>query len=135
MPRFRSLNDDDGSEATVDISPLIDCVFILLIFFIVTTTFVNEEGITIDKPEAASASDDDGESIMLGITEEGQIVHEGASIGIAGVRPLVRRELAKGEQVPVIIRADRAAASGMLVAVIDAAKLAGAEKVSVAQAQ
>ena len=56
MGRFRD-SDDDASETGIDMSPLIDCVFILLIFFIVTTVFVEETGVEVDKPQAASASE------------------------------------------------------------------------------
>ena len=56
MARFRDSGEGDGGEATVDMSPLIDCVFILLIFFIVTTTFVEETGVEVNKPDAATAS-------------------------------------------------------------------------------
>ncbi len=55
MGRFQQSTMDSGSEAGIDISPLMDCVFILLIFFIVTTTFVEETGIEVDKPQAASS--------------------------------------------------------------------------------
>ena len=84
MARFRS-NTDDNSEAGVDISPLIDCVFILLIFFIVTTTFVEETGIEVDKPQAASSVQLEKTSILLAITDKGEIVYGGREIGIAGV--------------------------------------------------
>ena len=132
MSRFRSAElQQNGNESGVDISPLIDCVFILLIFFIVTTTFVKETGVEVNKPQAASAAQLERNSIMLALTKEGQVVYGGQQIGFSGVRPLVRRQLQK-EQVPVIIKADQDAPSGLLVRVIDEAKLAGAENVSLA---
>ncbi len=130
MARFRS-NTDDNSEAGVDISPLIDCVFILLIFFIVTTTFVEETGVEVDKPQAASSVNLEKTSILLAITDKGEVVYGGREIGIAGVQPLVKRMMQK-EEVPVIVQADQNVKSGLLVRVIDEAKLAGAEKVSIA---
>ncbi len=130
MARFRS-NTDDNSEAGVDISPLIDCVFILLIFFIVTTTFVEETGVEVDKPQAASSVQLEKTSILLAITDKGEIVYGGREIGVAGVRPLVKRMMQK-EEVPVIVQADQNVMSGLLVRVIDEAKLAGAQKVSIA---
>lgn len=130
MARFRN-NSENGSEAGVDISPLIDCVFILLIFFIVTTTFVEETGVEVDKPQAASSVQLEKTSILLAITGKGQIVYGGREIGMAGVRPLVKRMMQK-EKVPVIVQADQNVKSGLLVRVIDEAKLAGAEKVSIA---
>ena len=130
MARFKS-SSDDNSEAGVDISPLIDCVFILLIFFIVTTTFVEETGVEVDKPQAASSVQLEKTSILLAITDKGEIVYGGREIGIAGVQPLVKRMMQK-EEVPVIVQADQHVQSGLLVRVIDEAKLAGAEKVSIA---
>lgn len=130
MSRFRN-KSEESSDAGVDISPLIDCVFILLIFFIVTTTFVEETGIEVDKPQAASSVQLEKTSILLAITDKGEIVYGGREIGIAGVQPLVKRMIQK-EEVPVIVQADQNVQSGLLVRVIDEAKLAGALKVSIA---
>lgn len=131
MGRFRDAAEDDGGETGVDMSPLIDCVFILLIFFIVTTTFVEETGVEVDKPQAASASQLEKTSILIALTEKGEVVYGGREIGIGGVQPLVKRML-REEQVPVIVQADELADSGLLVRIIDESKLAGAEKVSIA---
>ncbi|NJN63648.1 MAG: biopolymer transporter ExbD [Acidobacteria bacterium] len=130
MSRFRSLSDDDESGG-IDISPLIDCVFILLIFFIVTTTFVEESGIEVDKPQAASSVRLEKNSILIAITASGEVVYGGRQIGLAGVQPLVKRML-QAEDIPVIIQADQNVPSGVFVRVIDEAKLGGATKVSVA---
>jgi len=131
MGRFRSNSSEDGNEPGIDMSPMIDCVFILLIFFIVTTTFVDETGVEVDKPQAASSVRLEKSSILLALTQNGQIVYGGREIGIAGVQPLVRRMLQK-ESIPVIVQADAAAPSGLLVRVIDECKLGGAAKVSIA---
>lgn len=131
MGRFRSLGNNEGEAPAVDMGPLMDCVFILLIFFIVTTTFVEETGVEVDKPQAASAVQLEKTSILLALTEKGEVVYGGREIGIGGVQPLVKRMLQK-EDVPVIIQADAASQSGLLVRVIDEAKLAGATKVSLA---
>jgi biopolymer transport protein ExbD len=134
MGRFRQRSSEDNSETGIDISPLMDCVFILLIFFIVTTTFVEETGVEVDKPQAASSVRLEKTSILLALTEKGEVVYGGRDIGFGGVQPLVKRMLQK-EDVPVIIQADTAAQSGLLVRVIDEAKLAGASKVSIATRQ
>jgi len=131
MGRFRDLTADDNEETGVDMSPLIDCVFILLIFFIVTTTFVEETGVEVDKPQAASAARLEKNSILIALTEKGEVVYGGREIGISGIQPLVKRMLQK-EDIPVIIQADTAAQSGLMVRIIDEAKLAGAIKISVA---
>lgn len=131
MGRFRNLGNSEGEAPAVDMGPLMDCVFILLIFFIVTTTFVEETGVEVDKPQAASAVQLEKTSILLALTDKGEVVYGGREIGIGGVQPLVKRMLQK-EDVPVIIQADAASQSGLLVRVIDEAKLAGATKVSLA---
>ena len=131
MGRLRNRTADDGGETGIDMSPLIDCVFILLIFFIVTTTFVEETGVEVDKPQAATAQQLEKTSILIALTETGEVVYGGREIGISGVQPLVKRMLQK-EDVPVIIQAAQESQSGLLVRVIDEAKLAGAQKVSLA---
>jgi biopolymer transport protein ExbD len=131
MGRFRDLGSDDGGDVGIDMSPMIDCVFILLIFFIVTTTFVEETGVEVDKPQAASAVRLEKTSILIALTDKGEVVYGGREIGVGGVQALVRRMLQK-EDLPVIIQADTVAQSGLLVRIIDEAKLAGATKVSVA---
>jgi biopolymer transport protein ExbD len=131
MGRFRDLSADDGSETGIDMSPLIDCVFILLIFFIVTTTFVEETGVEVDKPQAAaSAVRLEKTSVLIALTQNNGVFAANREIGIAGVQPYVKRMLQQ-ENVPVIVQADAGANTGMLVRIIDEAKLAGALKVSV----
>ena len=131
MSRFRSFGSDEGEAAGIDISPLIDCVFILLIFFIVTTTFVDETGVEVDKPQAASSVNLEKNSVFLAITAKGEVVYGGQEVGVGGVQAIVKRMLEK-EELPVIIQADQSVPSGLLVRVIDEAKLGGAAKVSLA---
>jgi biopolymer transport protein ExbD len=131
MSRFRSGGGDEEESAGIDMSPLIDCVFILLIFFIVTTTFVEESGVEVDKPHAASSVNLEKTSVLIAITAKGAVVYGGHEIGIGSVQSIVKRMLEK-EKVPVIVQADKNVSSGLLVKVIDEAKLGGAEKVSIA---
>ena len=131
MGRFREASSDDSTEGGIDMSAMIDCVFILLIFFIVTTTFVEETGVEVDKPQAASSVRLEKTSVLIALTANGGVVYGGRDIGMGGVQPLVKRMREK-EDVPVIIQADAAVHSGFLVRAIDEAKLAGATKVSIA---
>jgi biopolymer transport protein ExbD len=131
MSRFKSTSGEDSAESAIDISPLIDCIFILLLFFIVTTTFVEETGVEVDKPQAASSVQLEKNSVLLAITAEGAVVYGGREIGVGGVRPVVKRMLER-EDLPVIVQADQAVSSGILVRVIDEAKLGGATRVSLA---
>jgi biopolymer transport protein ExbD len=130
MAKFGQAPEEE--DAMIDMSPLIDCIFILLIFFIVTTTFVEETGVEVDKPQAASASDLEKQSVMIAVTAEGGVIYGGKGIGIGGVQPLVRRFVEKEASTPVIVQVDEKAPSGLFVKVIDEAKLGGALKVSVA---
>jgi biopolymer transport protein ExbD len=129
--KFRRSLTDAEEISEINISPLIDMVFILLIFFIVTTTFVEETGIEVDKPQAASAASLDKNSILLAVTAQGQVVYGGDEVGLGGVRALVRR-LSESEPLPVIVQVDKVADAGVVVRVIDEAKLGGAKNVSLA---
>jgi biopolymer transport protein ExbD len=135
MARRSRVSGDDGDDTEIDISPLIDCVFILLIFFIVTTVFVEETGVDVNKPQAASAADLEKQSIFIAVTAEGSVVFDQKSIGVSGVRPLVKRKTQKDPDVPVIIQADEAAPVGVFARVLDEAKLGGAKNVSLATEQ
>ncbi|SIS41600.1 outer membrane transport energization protein ExbD [Thalassolituus maritimus] len=122
----------------IDMSPLIDVVFILLIFFIVTTVFVRETGVEVDKPQAVSATTLEQSIILIAVTDSGEVIYDGSNIGIAGVRSVVSQAQQNGNQSsaaegkPVVIQADRLVEAERLLAVIDEAKLAGAKHVSIA---
>lgn len=132
--KFRRSLTDSEENTEVNMSPLIDMVFILLIFFIVTTTFVEESGVEVDKPSAATATRLDKNSILFAVTASGQVVYGGKEVGVGGVRPVVSR-LCEKEPMPVIIQTDKAAPAGILVRVIDEAKLGKAKNVSLASEQ
>lgn len=129
MSRKRpSLTQDSEKLLSVDISPLLDVVFILLIFFIVSAVFVKETGIEVERPQAASASQLAEKSLLVALGENGEVWHGGSRIGLAGVAPLIRQFPDR----PVVIQADEQIDAGRLVSVIDACKLAGAVSVSIA---
>ncbi len=130
MGRFSESVADDSSDTGIDMSPLIDCVFILLIFFIVTTVFVEETGVEVNKPLAASASNLEKTSLLIAITDTGQVFAGGSEIGVAGVRPLVKRALLKDSTTPVILQTDMDSKAGAFMRVLDEVNLAGAKKVS-----
>ena len=131
MRRFRHATSIETTDK-IDISPLIDVVFLLLIFFIVTTVFVRETGVEISKPRAASSQDLDQQAILIAVTHEGRVWHGGREIGPDGVRTVVAALLEESPDTPVIIRADSNAATEATVRVIDGAKLGGAASVSLA---
>ena len=131
MKSLYTSEEDSGGKVEVNMSPLIDCVFLLLIFFIVTTVFVEETGVSINKPQAASARDLEKNSLMFALTADGQIVYGGRQIGLNSVRGIVARQM-RENTVPVILMADESARTGLLVELIDECKLGGAESVSIA---
>lgn len=121
----------EEQQQHIDLSPLIDVVFILLIFFIVTTVFVKETGVEVDKPQAVSQKSLEQNLIMIAITDAGEVVYDGANIGVAGVRALVS-QLNKDQSRAVVIQADKKVATELLVQVIDESKLGNASMVSIA---
>jgi biopolymer transport protein ExbD len=129
--RFRRTLADPDEPIELNLIPLIDVIMFLLIFFISTTSFIEEPGVQVDKPQAASARQLEKNSIIFAITNDGKIAYGGKEIGLGGVRPTVKRLCAK-EALPVVIQADEAARSGIVVRVIDEAKLGGAKDVSLA---
>lgn len=131
MKSRRSITDTEELNE-INISPLIDMVFILLIFFIVTTVFVEETGVDINRPDAASANQLEKNSILIAVTSQNQVVFGQRDIGVAGVRQLVKRLTTQEPEMPVIIQADEGSLTGTLVRVVDEAKLGGARTVNVA---
>ncbi|MGB0766468.1 MAG: ExbD/TolR family protein [Phycisphaeraceae bacterium] len=124
---------EQESETKVDISPLIDCVFILLIFFIVTTTFVDEKGKEIPTPDSAAPSeptDEEPTTVMLEINERGEVLHNGRAVGLNAVQTLIQNS-PKGRRSPVVITAVGDARVGLLMRVKEEAERSGAETISV----
>lgn len=129
--RFRRSLSEAEEPIELNLIPLIDVIMFLLIFFISTTSFIELPGVSVDKPQAASARQIEKNSILFAVTSDGKIAYGGKEIGLGGVRPTVKRLCTK-EPLPVVIQADEAARTGVLVRVIDEAKLGGAKDVSLA---
>ena len=127
--RVRRNFTDENEVTDINISPLIDMVFILLIFFIVTTVFVEEKGMAVNKPSPVSANNLDKDTVVFLLTGNGEVIYNESDIGVGGVRAIVRQETAR-EQLPVIINVEEGALAGLVVRVIDESKLAGAENIS-----
>lgn len=122
---------DDSKSQEIDLAPLLDVVFILLIFFIVTTVFVKETGVEVDKPSAVSSQQLQKSVLMLAITDAGQVMYAGTNIGVAGVRATLM-QANRTKTRPLVIQADKRVPTELLVKVIDQAKLAGVENISLA---
>jgi biopolymer transport protein ExbD len=135
MRRFRHVSQGDAASSEINMSPLIDIVFILLIFFVVTTVFIEDPGVEINKPQAGSAEDIQKNSIFLAVTKNGDIFYGGRSIGVNGVSSLVSSLLVTDPELPVVIQGDEQASHGIIMKVTDAAQLAGAQSVYSATAK
>ena len=125
----RNLASEESDNVEINLSPMIDMVFILLIFFIVTTVFVEETGVEVNKPEAAAAIELEKNSILIAVTKDNKVIYGGRDIGVGGVSPIVKR-LTLNEDLPVIIQADEGANHGIFARVYGAAKLAGATSIN-----
>ena len=126
----RSIMDEAEMATEINLSPMIDCIFILLIFFIVTTVFVEEPGVEIYKPNATVDGELEKTSIIIAITADNKIVYGGKELGVSGVGARVR-QLLNRDELPVIIQADSRADHGVFSDVWSEVKNAGAKKISV----
>ena len=121
-----------GEPASIDISPLIDMVFILLIFFMVSTTFVKDMQIDIERPGAASASRASSKSLRVNIDVGSNVFVDGKPVRPWMVQSRVRELLDGAQSKSVLVITDRRVPSEKLVEVVDQCRLAGASDVGVA---
>jgi biopolymer transport protein ExbD len=122
-----------SEEAEINITPMLDVVFIMLIFFIVTTSFVKEIGIDVNRPSNAPIKEQKiSEVIAIRIDDLGQVSVQNRSVDIRAVRANIESALATKPNAAVVVIADRDSDAGILVQVIDQARVAGADKVSLA---
>jgi biopolymer transport protein ExbD len=121
-----------ADDTEVNLTPMLDVVFIMLIFFIVTASFVKESGMDLNKPDAAPAEKKANESIVVSISDDGQIWVNQRLTDPRAVRPNIERLHAEMPDAPVVISAEDEAENGLLVRVMDAARLAGVKSVSLA---
>ena len=120
-------------ESEINITPLLDIVFIMLIFFIVTTSFVKEISLDVNRPTKSPEKEQKrSEVISVRISAEGQIFVQERLVDIAAVRANIESNLAIKPSASVVIVSDRDADAGFLVTVIDQSRLAGAKNVSLA---
>ncbi|MBL4631519.1 MAG: biopolymer transporter ExbD [Paraglaciecola sp.] len=128
MKRLRSA----AEENEVNLTPMLDVVFILLIFFIVTTSFVRESGVDINRPSAATATKKAKGNILVAIKPNGEIWIDKRNIDVRAVRANIQRLKAQFPQSSVIIQAETDARTGILVKVMDQIRLAGVQNISIA---
>ncbi len=130
MGRRRARDELEKSE--VNLTPMLDVVFIMLIFFIVTASFVKEAGIDISRPPAATAERKERGNIMVAITANDQIWIDRRQVDPRAMRANLERLHAENPQGSVVIQADKDSKNGLLVQVMDATRLAGISSVALA---
>lgn len=121
-----------GRGVDINMGPLIDMVFLLLIFFVVTTSFVKETGIDVQRPTAATAELKEKGNVLIGVTEEGRVYLDRKRIDVRSVRAHMARVLAENPESSVVVVADRASQTGVVIQVMDQCRLAGVKNVSLA---
>ena len=127
---FNQIQVEEESE--INITPMLDVVFIMLIFFIVTATFVKEAGIEVNRPDAATATKAEKANILIAIGPNNDIWIDRRMIDIRSVRPNIERLHAENPQGSVVIQADKESKTDTLIQVMDAARQAGVFNVSIA---
>lgn len=132
MRQFIKADSESQQEATVDITPMLDVVFIMLIFFIVTATFIKESGVEVNKPSASTATVQDKANILIAIDENNRIWIDRRQIDIRAVRPNIERLHAENPKGSVVIQADKESKNDILVQVMDASRQAGIYEIAIA---
>jgi biopolymer transport protein ExbD len=122
----------EGDEGQIDITPMLDVVFIMLIFFIVTATFVKQSGIDVSKPAAYTAQLQDKASILIAIDENDDIWVDRDKVSSQALLSIIERLHAENPKGSVVIQADRLSSNKALVKVLDAASRAGVADVAIA---
>ena len=118
----------DDEEAKPDLSPMIDCVFILLIFFIITTVFVEETGVQVNRPQANVDSKLEKDSILIAVTADSKVMYGRREVGVKGIQAVVKPLLAENKEMNCIIQGDEAARHGIVTQVQDECLAAGVMK-------
>lgn len=121
-----------SKDVEINMSPLIDLIFLLLIFFMVTTSFVRETGIDVQRPSASSAAITENGNILVAVSKEGTIHFDGRKIDIRSLRSHITRALSESPEGSVVIVADKISYTGIVIRVMDQCRLAGAKRVSIA---
>ena len=129
---MRRRNRRKSEEQGLDLTPMMDIVFIMLIFFIVTTSFVKETGVDVNRPNAETAERDEKGNILVAITQNNEIWIDKRIIDLKAVRANIERLKIEYPEGSVIIQADKEARSGLLVETMDQIRLAGVQNISIA---
>jgi len=132
MRHLNQMLQDQDEKEDIDMTPMLDVVFILLIFFIVTASFVKEAGIDVNRPEAATAVKKERANILVAISDKGDIWINKRKVDIRSVQANIERLKAENPQGTVVIQADKKSTTDTLIKVMDSARAAGVYDVSIA---
>ena len=132
MRRRRNTENDDADGRIIDLTPMLDIVFIMLIFFIVTATFVNEAGITVQRPAAETGKSQAEGQVIIAIKPNGDVWLDKHPVDIRAIRAYLLRMQGEHPLGSAVIAADRATQAYILVAVMDQVRLAGIEDIAIA---
>ena len=131
MKQGLSKRKDDEEAGEIDLTPMLDVVFILLIFFIVTSVFVTEAGIDVSKPEASTVEDTSGDMILIAVGPPGDIWIDGDQIDPRFIRARFELRLADAPNSAVIIQGDESASNEQIMLILKAAREANINDVSI----
>ncbi len=131
MRRHR-INSSGSAESEVNLTPMLDVVFIMLIFFVVTTSFIKEAGVEVNRPIASTAQRQEFANILIAIRPNGEIWIDNRAVDVRAVRANIERLRAEFPESDVVIQGDRHARIGLLVQVMDQVRLAGITNVAIA---
>lgn len=120
-----------STSAEVDLTPMLDVVFIMLIFFIVTASFVKEAGVDVSRPPAETAESKEGGNILIAITESGQIWIDRRQVDPNTLQAHIERLHGENPQGSIVVQADKNSQNSLLVAVMDAAQAAGVAQIAI----
>ena len=124
MRKIAKEQDRDGAE--IDLTPMLDVVFIMLIFFIVVASFIKEAGVEVNRPDDNQPDNpEDSTSILVEVASDNQIWMENRRVDIRAVRANIQRLLAEDPEAPVTIKVEKGAEAGIVVDVADAARESG----------
>ena len=122
--RQRILTSDQQDEAEINMTPMLDIVFIMLIFFIVSTSFVREAGIDVNRPSAKTSESQTKTAVMVALSAEEEIWLDRKPIDIRMVRPAIERMKLEQSDISVVVQADKDSSTGELVKLLDQLRLA-----------
>lgn len=132
MEGIRNLRKGRSGAPEINMAPLLDMVFILLIFFLVTTSFVKEAGVDVERPVAKSAETKAATNMIIGIDRDGGVYMQGKRIDVRSVQPRMKQYVMETPKGSVVIAADKQSTTNTLIQVLDGCRMAGVKNISIA---